>query len=61
MDSDVDMMVESFDSTESDDDRLLPLVGESFDALVCAPSLTPLRIPLLALLAPLVVLRCDVG
>ena len=58
MDSDTDMMVESFDSTESDDDRLLPLVGESFDALVCAPTLSPAAnaVPFAPLFRP-----CDVG
>jgi len=37
-DSEMDMFVESFDGTESDDD--LPL-GESFDALVCAHTNAP--------------------
>jgi len=49
-DSEMDMLVESFDGTESDDDLSL---GESFDALVCVRTnapyvlVTPLPPPLL--------------
>jgi hypothetical protein len=56
----MDMMVESFDSTESDDDRLLPLVGESFDALVSAPTLAVCNTVACAACAPCFP-TCDVG